>query len=126
MRIKLRIAVLSLAATFALVAVVPAALAQATPPAAAETPAAPMKRRAAPAEEAAPKNVSVAEKAQRCLKIEDATMDRLNCYDAAVKPQPNPNPPPVKGILDCRHIVNLDDRLACFNGFAVQIPKFTH
>ena len=85
-----------------------------------------MKPRAAPAEEVASKNVSVAEKAQKCLKIEDETMDRLNCYDAAVKPQPNPNPPPVKGILDCRHIINLDERLDCFNGFAVQIPKFTH
>ena len=126
MRIKLLIKALSLAAAFALVALVPAALAQTTPPAVAEKPTAPMKPRAAPAEEAASKNVSVAEKAQKCLKIEDGTIDRLNCFDAAVKPQPNSNPPPVKGILDCRHIINLDERLDCFNGFAVQIPKFTH
>lgn len=119
MRTKPPIAVLSLAATLALVAV-PTALAQ-TPPSAVETPAAPMKPR-----EATPRNVSVAEKAQKCLKIEDETMARLNCYDAAVKPQPNPNPPPVKGILDCRHIVDINERLGCFNGFAVQIPKFTH
>ena len=76
MRIKLLITVLSLAAAFALVALVPAALAQTTPPAAAEKPAAPMKPRAAPAEEVASKNVSVAEKAQKCLKIEDETIDR--------------------------------------------------
>ena len=126
MRIKPLIAVLSLAAVFALAALVPAALAQTTPPAAAEKPAAPMKPRAAPAEEVASKNVSVAEKAQKCLKIEDETNDRLHCYDAAVKPQPNPNPPPVKGIRDCRHIVDVNERLSCFDGFAVQIPKFTH
>jgi hypothetical protein len=124
MKIKLLIAVLSLAAASALIALVPTASAQTTLPAAAEKPAAPMKRRAAPAEEVASKKVSVAEKAQKCLKIEDA--DRLNCYDAAVKPQPNPNPPPVKGILDCRRIVDAKERLACFDGFAVQIPKFTH
>jgi hypothetical protein len=124
MRIKIRIAVLSLAAAFALVALVPAALAQTTPTTAAEKPAAPM--RAAPAEEVASKTVSVAEKAQKCLKIEDETNDRLHCYDAAVKPQPNPNPPPVKGIRDCRHIVDVNERLSCFDGFAVQIPKFTH
>ena len=126
MRIKLLITVLSLVAAFALVALVPAALAQTPPSATAEKPAAPMKPRAAPAEEVASKNVSVAEKAQKCLKIEDQSIDRLNCYDAAVKPQPNPNPPPVKGILDCRHIVDINDRLGCFDGFAEQIPKFTH
>jgi len=119
-------AVLSLTAAFVPEALVPAASAQSTPPASAEKPAAAMKPKAAPAEEAASKNPSVAEKAQKCLKIEDLTMDRLNCYDAAVKPQPNPNPPPVKGILDCRHIVDINERLGCYNGFAVQIPKFTH
>ena len=127
MRIKLLIAVLSLAAAFALAALVPAALAQTTPPAAAQKPAAPTEPRAAPAEEVASKNASVAEKAQKCLKIEDdETNARLHCYDAAVKPQPNPNPPPVKGIRDCRHIVDVNERLNCFDGFAVQIPKFTH
>jgi hypothetical protein len=125
MRIKLLIAVLSLAA-FDFVVLVPAALAQTTTPAAAEKLAAPMKPRAAPAEEVASKNVSVAEKAQRCLKIEDKTDDRLHCYDDAVRPQPNPNPTPVKGIRDCRHIVDVNQRLSCFDGFAVQIPKFTH
>jgi flagellar motility protein MotE (MotC chaperone) len=126
MRIKPLIAVLSLAATFALVALVPTALAQTPPPDAAEKPVVPMKPKAAPAEEEAPKGVSIAEKAQKCLKIEDETMDRLNCYDAAVKPQPNPKAPPAKGIRDCRYLVDIDERLGCFNGFAVQIPKFTH
>jgi hypothetical protein len=126
MRIKLLIAVLSLATTFTLAALSPAALAQTTPPAAAEKPAASMKPRAAPAEEVASKSVSIAEKAQKCLKIVDKADGRLDCYDAAVKPQPNPNPPPVKGIRDCRYIVDLNERLSCFDGFAAQIPKFTH
>jgi hypothetical protein len=126
MSIKLRIAVLSLAVTFAFGALVPAALAQTTPPAAAEKPAAPMKRRAAPAEEGAPQGVSIAEKAQKCLKILDDPQRRLDCYDAAVRPQPNPKAPPANGIRDCRFIVDINDRLGCFDGFAEQIPKFTH
>jgi hypothetical protein len=126
MRIKLSIAVLSLVAAFALVALVPAAFAQTPPPAAAEKPAAAMKSKAAPAEEVAPKGVSIAEKAQKCLKIVDDPQARLDCYDAAVRPEPNRNPRPVKGIRDCRHIVDINDRLACFDGFAEQIPKFTH
>ncbi len=125
MRIKLLITVMSLAAAFALVALVPAALAQTTPPAAAEKPAAPTKPRAAPAEEA-PKGVSIAEKAQKCLKLVDDPQARLDCYDAAVRPELNRNPPPVKGIRDCRHLVDINDRLGCFDGFAEQIPKFTH
>ena len=123
MSIKSLVAVLSLAATFALVALVPAALAQTPPPDAAEKPVAPKKPKAAPAEEA-PKGISVAEKAQKCMKIGDE--DRLNCYDAAVKPQPTPKAPPAKGIRDCRYLVDVDERLNCFDGFAVQIPKFTH
>jgi hypothetical protein len=125
MRIKPLIAVISTAATLALAALVPAALAQTPPPAAEEKPVARSRPKAASTEEA-PKGVSIAEKAQNCLKIEDETMERLNCYDAAVKPQPNPNPPPIKGIRDCRFIVDINERLGCFNGFAVQIPKFTH
>jgi hypothetical protein len=126
MRIKLLITVLSLVAAFGLAALLPAALAQTPPPAAAEKPAAPMKPRAAPAEEVASKGVSIAEKAQKCLKIVDDPQARLNCYDAAVRPELNRNPPPVKGIRDCRHIVDINDRLGCFDGFAEQIPKFTH
>jgi hypothetical protein len=126
MSIKLPIAVLSLAAAFALGALVPAALAQTTPPAAAQKPAASMKPKAAPAEEGAPQGVSIAEKAQKCLKILEDPQRRLDCYDAAVRPQPNPKAPPANGIRDCRYIVDINDRLGCFDGFAQQIPKFTH
>jgi len=122
MRIKLLITVLSFVAAFGLAALLPAALAQTPPPAAAEKP----KPRAAPAEEVASKGVSIAEKAQKCLKIVDDPQARLDCYDAAVRPELNRNPPPVKGIRDCRHLVDINDRLGCFDGFAEQIPKFTH
>jgi hypothetical protein len=119
-------AVLSLAAAFALGALVPAALAQTTPPVAAQKPATSMKPKAAPAEEGAPQGVSIAEKAQKCLKILEDPQRRLDCYDAAVRPQPNPKAPPANGIRDCRFIVDINDRLGCFDGFAQQIPKFTH
>jgi hypothetical protein len=91
------------------------AIAEAKPPA-----------QARPPQETASKTKSVAEKAQGCLLIDDATIARLNCYDAAVPPKLMPKPPTVKGILDCRHLKEQDERLACFNGFAEQIPKFTH
>ncbi len=126
MSIKLPIPVLSLATAFALGVLVPAALAQTTPPSATEKPTAPMKRRAAPADEVAPQGVSIAEKAQKCLKILTDPQGRLDCYDAAVKPQPLPKPPPANGIRDCRYIGDINDRLGCFDGFAQQIPKFTH
>jgi hypothetical protein len=119
-------AVLSLAAAFALGALVQAALAQTTPPAAAQKPAASVKPKTAPAEEGPPQGVSIAEKAQKCLKILEDPQRRLDCYDAAVRPQPNPKAPPANGIRDCRYIVDINDRLGCFDGFAQQIPKFTH
>ncbi len=68
---------------------------------------------------------SVAEKMQECLKIDDGTKGRLDCYDAAVSPKPKPNPPTAKGVMDCRFIKEEDDRLDCFNGFAAMIPKFS-
>jgi hypothetical protein len=114
-----------------------AAFAQTTPPQGNAPQAAPEKSVPAAAEaktaasarpmpERASKTVSVAEKAQNCLKIDDASIARLNCYDAAVPPKFMPKPPAVKGILDCRHLKEQDERLACFNNFAEQIPKFTH
>jgi hypothetical protein len=99
------------------------ATAEQTAPAAAEEKPA---RRAKPMQETESKGKSVAEKAQNCLKIDDATIARLECYDAAVPPKFTLKPPVVKGILDCRHVKEQDERLACFNNFAEQIPKFTH
>jgi hypothetical protein len=127
MTIKVLTAVLSLAATCTLAALTPVAFAETTtPPTTAEQPAAPIKPKPAPAREAAAKNVSIAEKAQKCLKMRDDGNGRLDCYDAAVKPQPNPNAASAKGIRDCRHFVDENQRLSCFDGFAAQIPLFTH
>jgi hypothetical protein len=97
-----------------------AALAQdKPPPAAAAKPAAKQaKPKAAPA-----KPQSIAGKLQACLDIDDATKERLNCYDAIFKPTPKPKAPAAKGVMDCRFIKEEDERLTCFNGFAEKIPK---
>jgi hypothetical protein len=83
---------------------------------------------AAPAKQAKPKAApakpqSVAAKLQACLEIDDATKERLNCYDAIFAPKPKPKAATAKGVMDCRFIKEEDERLACFNGFAEKIPK---
>jgi hypothetical protein len=97
-----------------------AVLAQDKPPPAAK-PAAQAKQakpKAAPA-----KPQSIAAKLQACLEIDDATKERLNCYDAIFKPTPKPKAPAAKGVMDCRFFKEEDERLTCFNGFAEKIPK---
>jgi hypothetical protein len=69
------------------------------------------------------KPLSVAQKLQACLDIDDATKERLNCYDAIYAPQPKPKPPAAKGVNDCRFLKEEDERLTCYNGFADKIPK---
>src|SRR5258707_3612665 len=98
-----------------------AALPQDNPPPAAAKPAAQAKQakpKAAPA-----KPQSIAAKLQACLEIDDATKERLNCYDAIFRPTPKPKAPAAKGVMDCRFIKEEDERLTCFNGFAEKIPK---
>jgi hypothetical protein len=98
------------------------AFAQTSPPADGDKPAAaPAKPRAAAAS-----SKSIAERLQACLKTDDETKARLDCYDAVVAPKPKPKPAAAKGVLDCRFLKEEDERLACFNGFTEQIPKFTH
>jgi hypothetical protein len=94
------------------------ALAQDKPPAAAKP--AQTKSKAAPAKQ---KPLSIAAKLQACLEIDDATKERLNCYDAIFPPNPKPKAPAAKGVMDCRFIKEEDERLTCFNGFAEKIPK---
>jgi hypothetical protein len=96
------------------------AIAQDKPAAPAAKPAAQAKPKAAPAK---PKSQSIAVKLQACLEIDDATKERLNCYDAVFAPTPKPKPPAVKGVMDCRYIKEEDERLACFNGFVEKLPK---
>ena len=89
-------------------------------PAAAAKPAAQAKSKAAPAKQ---KPQSIAARLQACLEIDDATKERLNCYDAIFPPTPKPKAPAAKGVMDCRLLKEEDERLACFNGFAEKIPK---
>lgn len=102
------------------------AFAQSTPPAAADKPPAkPMRAKPATPPAASKSNKSIAEKLQACLEIDDGTKGRLNCYDAAIPPKPNAKPPNAKGVMDCRFLKEEDERLACFNDFTGQIPKFS-
>jgi hypothetical protein len=110
-----------------------AAMAQTTPPPAADekpaAQAAPAKPHAAAAKSkpvADTKPKSIAEKLQACLLIDDGTKGRLDCYDAVFAPKPNPKAPAAKRVADCRLTKEEDQRLACYNGFAESIPKFTH
>jgi hypothetical protein len=73
---------------------------------------------------AKPKHLSIAEKLQACLEIDDGTKGRLDCYDAIFPPKPNPKAPAAKAVADCRFAKEEDERLTCFNGFAEKIPKF--
>ena len=70
-----------------------------------------------------PKPPSTAAKLQACLEIDDATKERLSCYDAVFPPQPKAKAPAAKAVNDCRFIKEEDERLTCFNGFAEKIPK---
>ncbi len=72
---------------------------------------------------AKPKAPSIAAKLQACLEIDDATKERLNCYDAIFPPQPKPKAAAAKAVNDCRFAKEEDERLTCFNGFAEKIPK---
>jgi hypothetical protein len=75
-------------------------------------------------EKAAPaKPQSAAQKLQACQDIDDATKERLNCYDEIFKPQPKPKATPAKGVNDCRFLKEEDERLTCYNGFADKIPR---
>lgn len=98
-----------------------AALAQDKPAPAAPKPAAQAKQAKPKAVPAKPQ--SIAAKLQACLDIDDATKERLNCYDAIFPPKPKPKAAAAKGVMDCRFIKEEDERLACFNGFAEKIPK---
>ena len=69
------------------------------------------------------KPLSPAQKLQACQDIDDATKERLICYDANYKPQPKPKAPAAKAASDCRFLKEEDERLTCYNGFADKIPK---
>jgi hypothetical protein len=95
-----------------------AAFAQGSPPAAGEKPLPSAKPRAA-----APKQQSIPARLQACLEIDDATKDRLDCYDAVFPPKPKPKASTAKSVVDCRFTKEEDERLKCFNGFVERLPK---
>jgi hypothetical protein len=95
-----------------------AAMAQGSPPLVGGKPLVQVKPHGAPA-----KPLSIAAELQACLDIDDATKERLNCYDAIFAPKPNPKAPAAKAVMDCRFMKEEDERLTCFNGFADKIPK---
>jgi hypothetical protein len=102
-----------------------AAMAQGSPPTVGGKPLVQVKPHGAPAKppSAPAKPQSIAAKLQACLEIDDATKERLNCYDAIFPPKPNPKAPAAKAVTDCRFTKEEDERLTCFNGFAEKIPK---
>ena len=76
------------------------------------------------AKPAAPgKPLSVAQKLQACQDIDDATKERLSCYDGVFPPQPKPKPAAAKGVNECRFLKEEDERLTCFNRFVDKIPQ---
>ncbi|NOJ42933.1 hypothetical protein HCN58_25700 [Bradyrhizobium sp. WSM 1791] len=81
------------------------------------------KKSATGKKEAPAKPLSAAQKLQACQDIDDATKERLNCYDAIYAPQPKPKAPAAKSVSDCRYVKEEDERLTCFNGFADKLPK---
>jgi hypothetical protein len=76
------------------------------------------KQHAAPA-----KNQSTAVRLQACLDIDDGTKERLSCYDAVIKPEPNEKAATAKRVADCKFSKEEDERLACYNGFVESMPK---
>ena len=66
---------------------------------------------------------SPAAKMKDCLLIEDGYKERLDCYDAVIKPEPKAGAKKAKIVAECRFVKEEDERLACFNGFVVPKPK---
>jgi hypothetical protein len=76
-----------------------------------------------PSKAAPAKSQSIAVRLQACLDIDDGTKERLDCYDAVIKPQPKEKAPTAKRVSDCKFTKEEDERLACFNGFVEKMPK---
>lgn len=69
------------------------------------------------------KPLSVAQKLQACQDIDDATKERLTCYDAVYAPQPKPKAAAAKSASECRFQKEEDERLTCYNKFVDKIPQ---
>jgi hypothetical protein len=119
-KIILALAVLYPAAAFAQTTTTPA---PAAPPTVGGKPLVQVGSKKSAGKEAPAKPLSVAQKLQACQDIDDATKERLNCYDAIYAPQPKSKAAAAKSVSDCRYVKEEDERLTCFNGFADKIPK---
>ena len=69
------------------------------------------------------KNQPMAVRLQSCLDIDDGTKERLDCYDAVIKPEPKEKTPAAKRVVECKFTKEQDERLACYNGFVESMPK---
>jgi hypothetical protein len=72
---------------------------------------------------AAGSSLSPAQKLQACQDIDDATKERLSCYDGVYPPQPKPKPAAAKMVSECRFLKEEDERLTCFNRFIDKLPQ---
>jgi len=103
-----------------------AAVAQSAPPMVGDKPLVQVKPKeaaSAKSKAAAAKNQSPAVRLQACLDIDDGTKERLDCYDAVIKPEPKQKAPAAKRVADCKFTKEEDERLACYNGFVESMPK---
>jgi hypothetical protein len=89
----------------------------------AQTSAPPAESRTGAAPKARPQ--SLADRLQACLEIEDGSKERLDCYDAVIKPKPKAKVTKAKSVMDCAFPKEEDERLACFNGFVEKLPPKT-
>ena len=117
-KIILALAILYPAAVFAQGTSTPAA-----PPTVGGKPLVVVGKKSAEGKKEAAKPLSVAQKLQACQDIDDATKERLSCYDAIYAPQHKAKAPAAKAVNDCRFVKEEDERLTCYNGFADKIPK---
>jgi hypothetical protein len=59
------------------------------------------------------------ERLRTCLTIEDMTKERLDCFDAIVRPDPKPITTKPATIAECSFLKEESERLRCYNGFLV-------
>ena len=121
-KIILALALLYPAATLAQGTTPPPADA-AAPPMIGDKPLTQVGKKSADKKSAASAKQSPAQKLQACQEIDDASKERLDCYDAIFAPQPKAKVSAAKAVKDCRFVKEEDERLTCYNGFADKIPK---
>lgn len=80
-------------------------------------------KKSAEGKKEAAKPLSVAQKLQACQDIDDATKERLICYDGVFAPQPKPKAAAAKTVSECRFQKEEDERLTCYNKFTDKIPQ---